>query len=57
MTGRDPFPGLRPFEPHESDLYFGRDEQCDDLLSRLARRRLLAARIPGRERWRTVERV
>jgi len=42
MTGRDPFPGLRPFEPHESDLYFGRDEQCDDLLSRLARRRLLA---------------
>jgi len=42
MTGRDPFPGLRPFEPHESDLYFGRDEECDDLLSRLARRRLLA---------------
>ena len=42
MSGRDPFPGLRPFEPHESDLYFGRDEQCDDLLSRLARRRLVA---------------
>jgi energy-coupling factor transporter ATP-binding protein EcfA2 len=42
MTGRDPFPGLRPFEQHESDLYFGRDEQCDDLLSRLARRRLVA---------------
>jgi hypothetical protein len=42
MSGRDPFPGLRPFEEHESDLYFGRDEQCDDLLSRLARRRLVA---------------
>ena len=42
MTGRDPFPGLRPFEQDESDLYFGRDDQCDDLLSRLARRRLVA---------------
>jgi hypothetical protein len=37
-----PFPGLRPFEQHESSLFFGRDEQCDDLLSRLARRRLVA---------------
>ena len=38
----NPFPGLRPFEQHESSLFFGRDEQCDDLLTRLARRRLLA---------------
>lgn len=38
----NPFPGLRPFEPHESSLFFGRDEQCDDLLTRLARRRLVA---------------
>jgi energy-coupling factor transporter ATP-binding protein EcfA2 len=37
-----PFPGLRPFEQHESSLFFGRDEQCDELLSRLARRRLVA---------------
>jgi energy-coupling factor transporter ATP-binding protein EcfA2 len=38
----NPFPGLRPFEPHESSLFFGRDEQCDDLLTRLARGRLVA---------------
>ena len=38
----NPFPGLRPFEQDESSLFFGRDEQCDDLLTRLARRRLLA---------------
>src|SRR5262245_10005292 len=38
----NPFPGLRPFEQHESPLFFGRDEQCDDLLARLARRRLVA---------------
>ena len=38
----NPFPGLRPFEPHESSLFFGRDDQCDDLLTRLGRRRLVA---------------
>jgi hypothetical protein len=38
----NPFPGLRPFEPHESALFFGRDEQCDALLTRLARGRLVA---------------
>jgi hypothetical protein len=38
----NPFPGLRPFEPHESALFFGRDDQCDDLLTRLGRRRLVA---------------
>jgi hypothetical protein len=38
----NPFPGLRPFEQHESALFFGRDEQCDELLARLARRRFVA---------------
>jgi energy-coupling factor transporter ATP-binding protein EcfA2 len=38
----NPFPGLRPFDSHESALFFGRDEQCDDLLARLARNRLVA---------------
>ncbi len=38
----NPFPGLRPFEPHESTLFFGREDQCDDLLTRLGRRRLVA---------------
>ena len=38
----NPFPGLRPFEPHESALYFGRDDQIDELLERLAEARFLA---------------
>ncbi|MGH3991879.1 MAG: caspase, EACC1-associated type, partial [Pseudonocardiaceae bacterium] len=43
MDGPDnPFPGLRPFEPHESALYFGRDDQIDELLERLAEARFLA---------------
>ncbi|HEY5906552.1 MAG TPA: ATP-binding protein, partial [Vicinamibacteria bacterium] len=39
----NPFPGLRPFEPSESHLFFGRDEQVDELLVRLQRLRFLAA--------------
>lgn len=38
----NPFPGLRPFEPFESHLFFGRDEQVDELLRRLQRLRFLA---------------
>jgi WD40 repeat protein len=38
----DPFPGLRPFEPEHSALFFGRDEQTDELLGRLQRARFLA---------------
>ncbi len=38
----NPFPGLRPFEETEDDLFFGRDEQIDDLVGRLRRRRLIA---------------
>ena len=38
----NPFPGLRPFESDESSVFFGRDEQCDELLTRLGRRRLVA---------------
>jgi hypothetical protein len=37
-----PFPGLRPFEAHESHLFFGRESQAEDLLQRLSRNRLLA---------------
>ena len=32
---RNPFVGLRPFESHESILFFGRDEQTMELLQRL----------------------
>src|SRR5262245_40742704 len=37
-----PFPGLRSFRASESHLFFGRDEQVEALLARLAERRLLA---------------
>jgi tetratricopeptide (TPR) repeat protein len=38
----NPFPGLRPFETDEYTLFFGRDGQSDELLSRLGRTRFLA---------------
>jgi tetratricopeptide (TPR) repeat protein/energy-coupling factor transporter ATP-binding protein EcfA2 len=41
-TRDNPFPGLRSFETHESHLFFGRDNQSNDLLSRLRHNRFLA---------------
>jgi tetratricopeptide (TPR) repeat protein len=38
----NPFPGLRPFEPDEDHLFFGREKETDDLLRRLRSHRLLA---------------
>jgi WD40 repeat protein/energy-coupling factor transporter ATP-binding protein EcfA2 len=38
----NPFPGLRPFEFHESNLYFGRDGQSERMLSKLAARHFVA---------------
>src|SRR5262245_51503360 len=38
----NPFPGLRAFEPEQSDLFFGRDEQIEELLDRLQQRRFVA---------------
>ncbi|HZT57220.1 MAG TPA: tetratricopeptide repeat protein, partial [Pyrinomonadaceae bacterium] len=38
----NPFPGLRPFDTDEYNLFFGRDGQSDELLARLARTRFLA---------------
>ena len=38
----NPFPGLRPFEEEENHLFFGREGQSDELLSRLQRTRFLA---------------
>jgi energy-coupling factor transporter ATP-binding protein EcfA2 len=37
-----PYPGLRPFRDYESDIFFGREEQTDELLARLDRCRFLA---------------
>jgi len=39
---QNPFPGLRPFKPEESALFFGRDEQIGEALDRLMRQKLLA---------------
>jgi hypothetical protein len=36
------FPGLRPFRPEEKILFFGREEQTDELLGRLENTRFLA---------------
>jgi hypothetical protein len=38
----NPFPGLRPFEPDEDYLFFGRERQTDDLLKRLRTTRFLS---------------
>ena len=37
----NPFPGLRPFEPDEDHLFFGREREIDDLLRRLRFNRFL----------------
>ena len=38
----NPYPGLRPFELEEDYLFFGREGQSEDILSRLRRNRLVA---------------
>ena len=37
----NPFPGLRPFEPDEDHLFFGREKETDELLMRLRANRFL----------------
>ena len=38
----NPFPGLRPFEPDEDHLFFGRETEIDELLRRLRSTRFLS---------------
>ncbi len=38
----NPFPGLRPYESSDSDLFFGREDQVHELLTRLRQARFLA---------------
>ena len=38
----NPFPGLRAFEPEEDHLFFGREDQIDELLARLRKTRFLS---------------
>src|SRR5437588_440578 len=37
-----PYPGLRPFREDESDIFFGREKQTDQLLTLLGQNRFLA---------------
>src|SRR6188768_1140109 len=39
---RAPYPGLRPFEADEADLFFGREQHVDALLERLSGSRFVA---------------
>src|SRR6516225_2949198 len=39
---RSPYPGLRPFEPDETDIFFGRETHVDAMVNRLAQHHLLA---------------
>jgi hypothetical protein len=43
MTHSNPFPGIRPFEEDESELFFGRETEIDELLRRLGARSPLLA--------------
>ena len=42
QTRLNPFPGLRPFEPDEDHLFFGREKEIDELLRRLRSTRFLS---------------
>lgn len=37
-----PYPGLRPFQREETDIFFGRENQTDDLVEKLERTHFLA---------------
>src|SRR4051794_41804337 len=39
---QNPYPGLRPFEEEEAYLFFGRENQVDTLVNKLAGSRFLA---------------
>jgi hypothetical protein len=47
MTVESPYPGLRPFQRGEAHLFFGREEQTDELLRRLQQTRFLAVVGPS----------
>jgi len=47
ITTQIPYPGLRPFERSESDIFFGREEQTDQLLRTLENKHFLAVVGPS----------
>lgn len=42
MNNSFPYPGLRPFEQNETDIFFGREDHIDQLLEKLGQTRFLA---------------
>jgi putative ABC transport system ATP-binding protein len=42
MLANSPYPGLRPFNRDEADIFFGREAHVDAMVDRLAKHRLLA---------------
>jgi WD40 repeat protein/ABC-type branched-subunit amino acid transport system substrate-binding protein len=42
-----PYPGLRPFERDESDIFFGREEQIDELITCVGNKHFLAVVGPS----------
>lgn len=44
---RRPYPGLRPFEPYEAEIFFGREAHVDGLLKILQQERFLAVIGPS----------
>ncbi len=47
MASTLPYPGLRPFHRDETDIFFGREEQTDQLLEKLGTSRFLAVVGPS----------
>ena len=41
-TQPNPFPGLRPFSTEESDLFFGREEESNEIVQKLLKNRFVA---------------
>ena len=47
MPSLFPYPGLRPFHSDEADIFFGREEQTDELLLKLSQTRFLGVVGPS----------
>ncbi|MCP4699605.1 MAG: hypothetical protein GY862_22560, partial [Gammaproteobacteria bacterium] len=47
MNNEFPYPGLRPFERDETDIFFGREDHTDQLLEKLGQNRFLAVVGPS----------
>jgi energy-coupling factor transporter ATP-binding protein EcfA2 len=44
---REPYPGLRSFQRHEVDIFFGRDDHVDEMIDKLARSHFLCVTGPS----------